>query len=233
MINNQYPSYLYNSISRYSILLAILCFSLISCAIPKKNSQDEVKQVQSEQKPLDVHEKNKGAGDKTKQSAPPSLVKNKIEKKLPQNVQHETNADNYSSEIQSTQTPEEKSAQLEDKLDTSLRDFDEMLLKKNQELSVPSQMEESQGGNGLASQRYGQGQEQGQGESSQDKNSSDSSTGGGASRQSNTGTMSQNKDFDNDDVVARQIREAAEKETDPVLKKKLWEEYRKYKGGSN
>lgn len=32
-----------------------------------------------------------------------------------------------------------------------------------------------------------------------------------------------------DDVVARQLREAAEKETDPVLKEKLWAEYRKYK----
>jgi hypothetical protein len=31
-----------------------------------------------------------------------------------------------------------------------------------------------------------------------------------------------------DDVVARQLREAAEKETDPVLKEKLWAEYRKY-----
>jgi hypothetical protein len=34
-----------------------------------------------------------------------------------------------------------------------------------------------------------------------------------------------------DDVVARQLREAAENETDPELKKKLWEEYRKYKEG--
>jgi hypothetical protein len=34
-----------------------------------------------------------------------------------------------------------------------------------------------------------------------------------------------------DDVVARQLREAAEKETDPVLKEKLWAEYRKYKEG--
>jgi len=34
---------------------------------------------------------------------------------------------------------------------------------------------------------------------------------------------------DDDDVVLRQIRDAAEKETDPVLKEKLWEEYRKMK----
>lgn len=33
-----------------------------------------------------------------------------------------------------------------------------------------------------------------------------------------------------DDIVARQLWEAAERETDPKLKKKLWEEYWKYKG---
>ncbi len=32
-----------------------------------------------------------------------------------------------------------------------------------------------------------------------------------------------------DDIVARQIREAAMKEKDPALREKLWDEYRKYK----
>mgnify|MGYP001143159919 CR=1 FL=1 len=34
----------------------------------------------------------------------------------------------------------------------------------------------------------------------------------------------------NDDVLAAQIRHAAENETDPAKKKLLWDEYRKYKG---
>ena len=38
-------------------------------------------------------------------------------------------------------------------------------------------------------------------------------------------------DGSNDDIIARQLREAAEKETDPELKKKLWDEYRRYKSG--
>ena len=38
-------------------------------------------------------------------------------------------------------------------------------------------------------------------------------------------------DGSDDDVVARQIREAAMKETDPELRKALWDEYRKYKKG--
>lgn len=39
-------------------------------------------------------------------------------------------------------------------------------------------------------------------------------------------------DGSDDDVVARQLREAAEKETDPELREKLWEEYRRYKQGT-
>jgi len=35
---------------------------------------------------------------------------------------------------------------------------------------------------------------------------------------------------DDDDVVARQLREAAMREPDPAVREKLWEEYRKYKG---
>jgi hypothetical protein len=38
-------------------------------------------------------------------------------------------------------------------------------------------------------------------------------------------------DGSDDDVVARQLREAAEQEADPELQKKLWEEYRRYKQG--
>jgi hypothetical protein len=37
---------------------------------------------------------------------------------------------------------------------------------------------------------------------------------------------------DDDDIVARQLREAAEKETDPELKAKLWKEYEAYKKNS-
>lgn len=37
---------------------------------------------------------------------------------------------------------------------------------------------------------------------------------------------------DDDDVVARQLREAAMSETDPELRDKLWEEYRRYKNST-
>jgi hypothetical protein len=38
-------------------------------------------------------------------------------------------------------------------------------------------------------------------------------------------------DAGDDDVVARQLREAAENETDPELREKLWQEYKRYKSG--
>ena len=46
---------------------------------------------------------------------------------------------------------------------------------------------------------------------------------------SDGGIPSDIEDGSDDDIVARQIREAAMKEPDPVLREKLWDEYRKYK----
>lgn len=40
-------------------------------------------------------------------------------------------------------------------------------------------------------------------------------------------------DGSDDDIVARQIREAAVKEEDPELREKLWDEYRAYKQGKS
>jgi hypothetical protein len=61
-------------------------------------------------------------------------------------------------------------------------------------------------------------------------------SGQGAASEQAPGESSQpgTREFETgyDDIVARQLREAAEKETDPELKKKLWEEYRKYKEGA-
>ena len=47
-----------------------------------------------------------------------------------------------------------------------------------------------------------------------------------------TGTPVDVTDSGSDDIIARQIREAATKEKDPKLQEKLWAEYRKYKQGN-
>lgn len=57
---------------------------------------------------------------------------------------------------------------------------------------------------------------------------------GDTSRAGGEGSGSGQQDrasYADDDIVARQLREAAENETDPELKKKLWEEYYEYKKG--
>jgi len=87
-----------------------------------------------------------------------------------------------------------------------------------------------------------QGVEGETGEASQDPGSKE--TGGGRDRSQQSpksspgqgteaaaGQAAQTTDSQDDDIVARQLREAAEKETDPVLKEKLWKEYRDYKKG--
>jgi hypothetical protein len=56
---------------------------------------------------------------------------------------------------------------------------------------------------------------------------------GGGSIPQNTAKYPPPKDIpsgNDDDVVARQLREAAMREPDPAVREKLWSEYRKYKG---
>jgi len=70
---------------------------------------------------------------------------------------------------------------------------------------------------------------------SADGSANDSTDAGSASSPSGLETTRRGgipEDIDSgsdDDIVARQIREAALKEKDPVLREKLWDEYRKYK----
>lgn len=67
-----------------------------------------------------------------------------------------------------------------------------------------------------------------------------SPTAGESSRPSNTAgpggeggsTPPDVGDGSDDDIVARQLREAAQNETDPELREKLWDEYRAYKNST-
>ncbi|MEE8108470.1 MAG: hypothetical protein V3T36_04885, partial [Gammaproteobacteria bacterium] len=72
---------------------------------------------------------------------------------------------------------------------------------------------------------------EGQGDSPQGKGKD---TGAGGGRQSGADVLASPPpedipDGSDDDVVARQLREAAQNERDPVLRDKLWDEYRAYK----
>ena len=156
------------------------------------------------------------------------------------------------------ETQAEKTAEIEGAFLTTLGEFDEMLLREDDKIAtrVPSQRESSsQSGMTGSDGTSGDTGETGSGENGetgeQGEGAEGDATADGQEGQSEaaSGTQSQvgggNADVDHsaygapggklpppedDDIVARQLREAAEKEPDLELKNKLWEEYWKYKG---
>ena len=178
-------------------------------------------------------------------------------------------------------TPDEQRETMDRKLETSLAEFDAMLLKEQQEVAA-RRAEHGTGagsGSGGAAGAEGEGGEGGPGGSSggaagsaqsggaqtadaragaqnrgggrsgggkdQSTGSSQSGSRGGGGRDAESapegsataGDQSRVPedvgDGRNDDVVARQLREAAMSEEDPAIREKLWEEYRRYKRGGS
>jgi len=177
----------------------------------------------------------------------------------------------------------ERTTSLDSTLDSSLGEFDDMLLREQRLLSERPQRSETDAGGGAGGE---DGQEQSSGASG--ASSGSWAEGGGAERGSEqaaarsaaagggsaeieseaeqgaaggAGTASAEAtgagtvatatgagedrgagavrgappdipDGRDDDIVARQIREAAERESDPELRRKLWDEYRRYKNAS-
>jgi hypothetical protein len=150
-------------------------------------------------------------------------------------------------------TTEEQTENLDGKLDASLTEFDGILLKEQEILDERREAAGEQsmaGGYGAtgeeqpgseASGREETGEEAAQGELS---GGSPDRAGGevdesapGESMGGDPVTMDRDRvppdvgDGSDDDIVARQLREAAMKEDDPELREKLWDEYRAYKKG--
>jgi hypothetical protein len=123
------------------------------------------------------------------------------------------------------QTPEEQTAGLDRRLDESLREFDEKLTREQTELA--EQREETlERVSASAAATVGSAGSGPAGSGASDPGQSGMS-GGGNRLPAPPGTP----DGSDDDIVARQLREAAETEDDPELRAKLWEEYRRYKTG--
>ena len=141
-------------------------------------------------------------------------------------------------------TVDEQIAALDAELFTGLGEFDEMLLREQERVRATAPMTDAAGGGGGSGggAEDGEGGESGEGgeagegadgEFGAGPDGDDTGAGYGAQRPGGgQETPRDIPDGSDDDVVARQLREAAEKETDPELKKKLWEEYRKYKQGT-
>ncbi|MDH3637779.1 MAG: hypothetical protein OES09_04870 [Gammaproteobacteria bacterium] len=143
-------------------------------------------------------------------------------------------------------TDSERISHLDDRLERGLGEFDGLILRE--QLGVRTRTQEQ--GADLPQIDNEQFEAEGGGSSGPVGTAdSESDTGGapssGAGNQPDTPTPPRDGEFggqqaavsvppdipdgSDDDVVARQIREAAMREKDPELQKKLWDEYRKYK----
>jgi hypothetical protein len=152
----------------------------------------------------------------------------------------------------------EELASLEREFNESLAAFDEMLLEKWDEILAMSakkmrdlseemgekeghagqeaEGEETSSGEGTSGAQEGT-EDTGEGEMRSEEGTEAQETAAERGESESKGedkgqTMTQKRpahDGHDDDIVARQLREAAEKETDPELKAKLWKEYEDYK----
>ncbi|MGA0369341.1 MAG: hypothetical protein ACO3N7_07820 [Kiritimatiellia bacterium] len=156
-----------------------------------------------------------------------------------------------------TEDPETEAERLDREFRASLEDFDGMILSHNAELearmderiakseaaagSQKSAVDEAEAllksmgvETGSASASEGEGEPasaetagtQGGGDASAESASGQAGEGMAGSGGGNRPPARQDED-----IVARQLREAAEKETDPVLREKLWKEYEAYLDG--
>jgi hypothetical protein len=137
----------------------------------------------------------------------------------------------------------ERADQLGKELDESVGDFDEVLMEEQREIETVSRNTEGYGtGSGRSGGNISLGEQAAgaQGGASGGASGGGGGGGGAASRSDPLEGMSES-DIEqrtpddiavimDDDIVAKQLREAALAEDDPELRERLWEEYRKYKG---
>jgi hypothetical protein len=140
------------------------------------------------------------------------------------------------------ESADERAARLGKELDESIGGFDEVLMEEQREVASVGRNTEGFGdGAGGGSSGGGGGISLGQqAAGAGGSNNSSGGAAGGGERASPTAGMTQEEIEErtpddvavmvDDDIIARQLREAALTEEDPALRERLWEEYRKYKG---
>jgi hypothetical protein len=151
-------------------------------------------------------------------------------------------------------THAEEVAALDARLSGSLAEFDQLLLEEARKARARAPTRASAGGYGTGSTGGATGAGQPSGNESSTTSATPSREGtadpgqpggtgpgspGGRIEGTDPGAAGPTAavppdvgDGSDDDIVARQIRRAAETETDPELREKLWDEYRKYKEGT-
>jgi len=139
------------------------------------------------------------------------------------------------------ETDAERAARLGKELDDSVGDFDEVLMEEQREISTVGRNTEGFGGGGSGGGRpggsVGLGSQQGGGNSSSgtvsilNPTEERAATIDGMSEEEMQARVPEDiMENVGDDIVAKQLYEAALAEDDPVLRERLWEEYRRYNG---
>ena len=143
-------------------------------------------------------------------------------------------------------THEEKLSQLNSNFEKSLQQFDDMLIMEQEKISqtIPKKRENSRSEKSGYPPSDGSDQNNDYSSSNQaSRQEKQNEPTPGSPEQSNyktkkTGSQviktatNKNLSDNDDDIVAKQLKEAAEQEADPEIQAKLWEEYRKYKEGT-
>ena len=133
------------------------------------------------------------------------------------------------------ETNSERQRRLEGELEKSVGGLDEVLGEEQRKIESVGR---DTGGFGGNSSRGGVGLGKQANVGSQRNGSNSQQTGGGSTRQSSVGELSDEEirartpddipELVSEDVVSKQLREAAVSEDDPQLRERLWEEYRNY-----
>jgi hypothetical protein len=140
------------------------------------------------------------------------------------------------------QTPAERRATVDGRLDASLDAFDAALRREQQQTAGQRDARAAGRADGSAVEDVERGRES-TGELNRDRSgdlrsegTADASRGeqagekqGDASQRASGAASTPIPSGEDDDIIARRLRKAAEAETDPELKEKLWKEYRDYK----
>jgi hypothetical protein len=132
-----------------------------------------------------------------------------------------------------TESDEERAERLGQELDESIGGFDQVLMEEQQEISSVGRNTEGfgEGVEGDGGISLGQQATSGGGITvANNRSLPQSSIGNMTDDQIRERTPEDIPIMVDDDIIARQLREAALSEEDPVLRARLWEEYRKYSG---
>jgi hypothetical protein len=136
------------------------------------------------------------------------------------------------------ETDAQRKARLEGTLEKSVEDFDGVIAEEQREISTVGRDTEGYGTGGGSGGLVGLGKQGGGGVQGSGGGGGGVANAGGGGATASVDAMSDEEiasrtpddipDLVSEDIVAKQLREAALAEEDPVLRERLWEEYRNY-----